>query len=260
IEQIFTAELIAAKSGGGEPSRRPIFVLGMPRSGTTLVEQLLASHPAVHGAGELAALGDVVLRAPSQSIRYPESVPLLDGAAMRAIGAEYLERLAAIAPQRERVTDKTPLNYYFVGLIHLALPNAVIIHTMRDPVDTCVSCFSTLFRLREQPHAYDLGEIGRYYVRYRRLMAHWHRILPEGRILDIRYEDVVDDLERQARRIVAHCGLPWDERCLSFHRTDRPVRTASAAQVREPIYRSAVGRWRAYAEWLNPLLTELGET
>ena len=117
----------------------------------------------------------------------------------------------------QRVTDKMPSNYYFAGLIHLALPNAKIIHAMRDPVDTCVSCFSKLFSA-EQNHTYDLGELGRYYRRYERLMAHWRRVLPAGRILDVRYEDVVGDLESQARRIIAHCGLPWDDRCLSFHR------------------------------------------
>ncbi len=257
IERAFSAGLIAAKGGGGDPSRRPIFVLGMPRSGTTLVEQLLASHPSVHGAGELTTLGDVAWRTPWQGAAYPEYVPLLDQTTMGAVGAEYVKRLAAQAPERERLTDKMPLNYYFAGLIHLALPNAVIIHTVRDPIDTCVSCFSTLFRSHEQPHTYDLGELGRYYSRYARLMAHWRNVLPPGRILDVRYEDVVDDLESQARRILAHCGLPWDERCLAFHRTDRPVRTASAAQVREPIYKKAVGRWRVYQEWLDPLLVEL---
>ena len=136
------------------------------------------------------------------------------------------------------------------------LPNAKIIHTMRDPVDTCVSCFSKLFTA-EQNHTYDLGELGRYYRRYRQLMDHWRRVLPPGRILDVRYEDVVADLDTQARRIISHCGLAWDDRCLSFHETDRPVRTASATQVRQPIYKSAVGRWRVYEEFLGPLLTEL---
>jgi hypothetical protein len=149
-----------------------------------------------------------------------------------------------------------PSNYYFAGLVHLALPNAKIIHIMRDPVDTCVSCFSKLFSA-EQNHTYDLAELGRYYRRYEQLMAHWRRVLPEGRMLDVRYEDVVADLEGQARRIIAYCGLPWDDRCLSFHATDRPVRTASATQVRQPIYTSAVGRWKAYEQFLGPLLKEL---
>jgi hypothetical protein len=137
------------------------------------------------------------------------------------------------------------------------LPNAPIIHTVRDPVDTCISCFSKLFTA-EQNHTYDLAELGRYYRRYARLMAHWHRVLPAGRILDVRYEDVVADLDGQAKRIIAHCGLEWDARCLSFHKTDRPVRTASATQVRQPIYTSAVGRSRVYEPFLGPLLAELG--
>jgi hypothetical protein len=150
-----------------------------------------------------------------------------------------------------------PANFFFAGLIHLALPNARIIHTMRDPVDTCMSCFSKLFSA-EQNHTYELAELGRYYRRYELLMAHWRRVLPQGRILDVRYEDVVADLEGQARRILAHCDLAWDPRCLAFHETDRPVRTASATQVRRPIYTGAVGRSRAYADFLAPLLGGLG--
>jgi hypothetical protein len=145
----------------------------------------------------------------------------------------------------------------FAGLIHLALPNAIIIHTIRDPVDTCLSCFSKLFT-EGQNHTYDLAELGRYYRHYQALMAHWHRVLPPGRILDVRYEDVVADLEGQARRIIAHCGLNWDPRCLAFHQTERPVLTASAAQVRQPIYDNAIGRWRVHEPFLGPLLAELG--
>ena len=261
IEAAFTPELIAAKSGLGDPSGVPIFVLGMPRSGTTLVEQILASHPLVHGAGELKTFNDVVdtVRGPDGAVLpFPEFVPALEAAPIRTIGAHYLAQIGALAPEASHITDKMPSNYYFAGLIHLALPNARIIHTVRDPVDTCLSCFSKLFTA-EQSHTYDLGELGRYYRRYQQLMAHWRRVLPAGRILDVRYEDVVADLQGQARQIIAHCGLEWDPRCLAFHTTKRPVRTASATQVRQPIYRSAIGRWRVYEEFLGPLLTELAE-
>ncbi len=261
IETTFTRELIAAQSGSGDPSQRPIFVLGMPRSGTTLVEQILASHPMVHGAGELETLSEIIALAfrgsGGTTLPYPEAVSALDPSFLTNIGARYLAAVNERAPKGERVTDKMPSNYYFGGLIHLALPNAKIIHTIRDPLDTCVSCFSKLFTFG-QNHTYDLGELGRYYKRYERLMAHWRDILPPERILDVRYEDVVEDLETQVRRILSYCGLPWDDRCLSFHETDRPVRTASATQVRQPIYSSAVGRWRGYEEFVGPLLTALG--
>jgi tetratricopeptide (TPR) repeat protein len=260
IEATFTRELIAQKSGAGEPSRMPIFVIGMPRSGTTLIEQIIASHPLVHGAGELQTFNDVILtvRGPDGNpLRYPDFMPALDAAALRQIGARYVADVRKLAPSGERVTDKMPSNYYFAGFIHLALPNAKIIHSIRNPVDTCISCFSKLFTA-EQNHTYDLAELGRYYKRYETLMSHWRRVLPAKTILDIRYEDVVADLEKQARRIIDYCGLPWDDRCLSFHETDRPVRTASATQVRQPIYKSAVGRWRVYEGQLEPLLRGLG--
>jgi tetratricopeptide (TPR) repeat protein len=260
IAATFTHELINDKAGGGDPSAMPIFIIGMPRSGTTLVEQIIASHPAVHGAGELQTFNEVVLtvRGPDgNAVPYPDFVPALDAKALQRIGAAYIAEVRKLAPGTGRVTDKMPSNYYFAGLIRLALPNAKIIHTVRDPVDTCISCFSKLFSA-EQNHTYDLGELGRYYRRYERLMAHWHRILPAGSILDVRYEDVVADVETQARRIIAYCGLPWHDDCLSFHKTDRPVRTASATQVRQPIYNSAVGRWRVYEPYLGPLLDALG--
>jgi tetratricopeptide (TPR) repeat protein len=259
IEAIFTPELLAAKSGGGDPSKRPIFVIGMPRSGTTLIEQLLASHPTVHGAGELRFLSNslaIVRRPDGKTIRYPKFVSAADKAVFKEVAARYLASLHGLAPDAGRITDKMPSNYYFAGLIHLALPNAKIIHIARDPVDTCVSCFSTLFATG-QSYAYDLAELGRYYKRYEHLMEHWRRVLPAGRVLDVRYEDVVADFEGEARRIISYCDLPWDDRCLSFHETNRPVKTASATQVRRPIYKSAIGRWRVYEKFLNPLLREL---
>ena len=264
IEAAFSRELIAAKSGGGDPSAQPVFIIGMPRSGTTLVEQIIASHPMAYGAGELQTFNEVILDvggADGKPLAYPDFAAAIDAAALRRLGARYVAAVRELAGKEgradaERITDKMPSNYYFAGLIHLVLPNAKIIHTNRDAADTCISCFSKLFAT-EQNHTYDLGELGRYYRRYGRLMAHWRRVLPAGRILEVRYEDVVADVEGQARRIIAHCGLPWDGRCLSFHQTERPVRTASATQVRQPIYKSAIGRWQVYERHLGPLLEAL---
>jgi len=252
IMEVFTPELMRQKTKlKGDPSNRPIFILGMMRSGSTLIEQILASHPKVHGGGELTAFIEGAGRAEG-GLAYPEFVPGLDKAALKDRAARYLEAVEVAAPGAERVTDKMPSNFLWAGLIHLVFPNAVILHTVRDPLDTCVSCFSKLF-LEDHPHTYDLAELGRFYRRYEELMTHWHKVLPKGRILDVRYEDVVADLEGQTRRILKHCGLPWDKHCLSFHANKRPIRTASVAQVRQPLYGNAVGRARAYDEFLGPL-------
>ena len=260
IRAVFTPELMRAKAGQGDPSRAPVFIFGMPRSGTTLVEQIVASHPSVYGAGELTDLIDVVadLGGPGGVFAdFPETVRAMSGAQLSDVGARYLDRITAMAPAVARITDKMPANFRFAGLIHLALPNARIIHTRRDPVDTCLSCFSILFG-GDQPHTYDLGELGRYYRAYAALMEHWRRVLPPGVMLEAQYEEVVADLDRQARRIVEHCGLHWDDGCLAFHRTQRPVRTASMVQVRQPIYQSSIGRWRLYKDRLGPLFEALG--
>ena len=173
------------------------------------------------------------------------------------IGELYVEMISQRAPTAERITDKMTVNFLLIGLIHLAMPNATIIHAVRDPVDTCLSCFSMHFT-RGHEHTYDLAELGRYYRHYRELMAHWHGVLPPGRILDVHYEELVADLEGVARRMVSHCGLAWDARCLDFHRNERPINTASAVQVRQPIYRGSIGRWRKYEAMLAPLLAEFG--
>lgn len=174
----------------------------------------------------------------------------------RTLGALYLDRLVHRAPGATRITDKMTVNFLFVGLIHLALPHATIIHAVRDAVDTCVSCFSVNFT-KGLPHTYDLAELGRYYRHYRALMAHWHDVLPPRRIMDVHYEELVGDPEGVARRIIGHCGLGWDPRCLDFYRTERAVRTASATEVRRPIYQNSVGRWRRHERFLGPLLAEL---
>ena len=243
-----TKKLMREKAGHGISSRVPVFVLGMPRSGTTLVEQILASHPQVFGAGELREMHQVtqaVLRPDGTEWAYPGFVPSMTREHLRNFGEDYLRRVRALSPDASRITDKMPSNFYYVGLIHLAMPKARIIHTRRDPIDTCLSCFSKLFS-HEQNHTYDLGELGRFYRGYERLMEHWRKVLPKGVMIDVRYEDVVADLETQARRIIAHVGLDWDEACLAFHRNKRPVKTASATQVRRPIYQSSIGRWRPY--------------
>ena len=172
------------------------------------------------------------------------------------LGADYLASLPPLPAGKTRISDKMPMNFAYVGLIHLILPNARIIHTVRDPVDTCVSCFSRLFSSGVR-FSYDLAELGRYYRWYHELMAHWRAVLPAGTMLDVAYEDVVDNLEAQARRLIDYCGLTWDDRCLSFHKTSRTVATPSNVQVRRPLYRSSVARWRHYEAYLQPLLAEL---
>ncbi len=259
IRTVFTAELMQNKRNLGNPSMVPTFIVGMPRSGTTLVEQILASHPKVFGAGELAEFSKAVtsLGMPNGALSFPEAVPALSTEQLNQLGTSYLDAVAAEAPGAERITDKMPTNFRFVGLIHLALPNARIIHMRRDPIDTCLSCFSLLFT-GDHPYCYDLGELGRYYRAYQMVMEHWRQVLPAGVMLDVRYEEVVADVEGQARQIVAYCGLEWDDACLDFYKTQRPIRTASATQVRQPIYRTSVGRWKPYHHLLQPLIKELG--
>jgi tetratricopeptide (TPR) repeat protein len=259
IRATFTGALMAQKRGGGAPSPTPVFVVGMPRSGTTLIEQILASHSKVFGAGELQAFP--VVAADLLKGAMPEGIALVSHKTLQQLGERYLSAVARsaapAAPPVERIVDKLPTNFLSLGLIHLALPNARIIHVSRDPADTCLSCFSILFA-GPVPYSYELGELGRYYLAYEELMAHWRCVLPPGVMIDVRYEDVVSDLEAQARRMLTHCGLAWEDACLAFHETPRLVRTASAVQVRQPLYRSAIGRWRPYQDLLGPLWQTLG--
>jgi tetratricopeptide (TPR) repeat protein len=256
----FDRAFVHARRGWGDPSALPVFIVGLPRSGTTLIEQILASHPKVHAAGELTNF----VRA-AERVLAPESSAGITAGAMcaatqahvREIGARYAASVRALDPSALRITDKMPANASYTGLIHLALPGARIIHARRDPLDTCFSCFSLNFA-SGQEFTYDLGELGRYYRAYERLMQHWHDVLPPGTILDVQYEEVVDNFETQARRIVGFCGLEWDDACLRFYENKRPVQTASVLQVRRPIYSSSIGRWRPYAKHLGPLVTALG--
>lgn len=258
ISEHLTAEALKPRSGRGHPSALPVFIFGMPRSGTTLVEQILASHPAVFGAGEL---GDVSIGLElgflTSLTGSPEDISTIPNGFWREAGAQYIERLAALAPGSTMVTDKTLTNFLRAGLVHLALPNARMIHVRRDAIDTCLSCFSVLFT-RGQIYSYELGELGRYYHAYERLMMHWHDALPATAMIEVRYEDIVRDLRGQTKRLLEYCGLDWDDRCLSFHESERPVRTASASQVRQPIYGTSVGRWRPPMRLISPLLGGLG--
>jgi tetratricopeptide (TPR) repeat protein len=249
---------ILARGATCEFSELPIFIVGMPRSGTTLVEQILATHCQVHAAGERINLDRIVgqVLGPDALGRYPLSVSELEAQTLLRIGQVYLSNLSSLSFGKTRATDKLPGNFFNVGLIRLIFPNARIVHVTRNAVDTCVSCFSKLFAQGHE-FSYELGELGRYYVYYRALMDHWRSILPPGAMLELSYEELVGNLEGQARRLIEYCGLGWDDRCLDFHTTKRDISTASAMQVRQPIYRSALSRWQRFEPYIAPLLDEL---
>ena len=255
IAEVMDASRIADLSGQGQRSAHPIFIVGMPRSGTTLAEQILASHPGIHGGGEMKHL-DVILmerfRAMFGQAEWISRLETIKAADLDALGQAYAAKTRPLAPAGIRITDKMPSHFRHVGLIHLIFPNALIIHCRRAPHDTCLSCFATHFS-QGQDFTYDLQDLGAYYRAHSRLMDHWHRIVPPSRLLSVTYEDVVEDLEGQARRLIEACGLPWDEACLDFHRTSRQVRTASVNQVRQPLYATSVARWKAYSAHLKPL-------
>ena len=244
----------ATPAGAEGPT--PVFILGMPRSGTSLLEQVLATLPGIHGAGEITWLPDILQGAAADfagDFKFPESLESASDEALLALGRQYVDRIRELAPKSSHVIDKLPDNFQHIGLIHLMFPSARIIHSMRDPMDSCFSCFSRLFMADNLGYTYDLGSVGRYWISYHELMQHWHAVLPPGRILDVSYEDMVGDLENQARRIVEYLGLPWDDRCLNFHNNRRVVKTASVAQVRRPIYKTSVARWKPYEAHLAEL-------
>jgi tetratricopeptide (TPR) repeat protein len=258
VSATFDRALLDARLTAGYPSPLPVFIVGMPRSGGSLVEQILASHPMIHGAGELNDLQRLSMQLQFGPDGYPEGFGSLPASRLSKLGQDYVAAVRRRAPDAARITDKAASHFISLGVIRLTLPEARIIHVSRSPLDTCLSCFTTLFN-RGQDFTYDLGELGRYYRRYADLMAHWRQVLPPDRFLEVRYEAVIADLEAEARRLVAFCDLPWDPRCLAFHEATRPVFTSSAAQVRRPVYRSSQGRWRTYREHLGPLIAALGD-
>jgi len=255
IIKVFDRDLLSMQTREAPAGPVPIFIVGLPRSGSTLLEQILASHSMVEGTHELSDLGRVVQEIPAllgRRRRFPESLAGVDARGFAALGARYLERTARYRGDAPYFTDKNPNNFSHIGLIHLALPHAVVIDARRHPLDSCLGTWKQLFA-KGQPFSYDLAEVGEYYLQYARLMAHWHDVLP-GKVLEVRYEDVVDDLDSQVRRILGHCGLPFEQACVEFHRTERAVKTASSEQVRQPIYRSSVDLWRHYEPHLGPLI------
>ena len=260
IKEAFPAGFFEKRPFKGNADDRPLFIVGMPRSGSTLVEQIISSHPDIFGAGEVKylslSIATVRDRFPMLP-HYPALLKELQAPQFEFVAKTYLNLLTDQAGDARRITDKLLTNYFFVGFIHLLFPNAKIIHAKRNPVDTCLSAFTKLFK-DDMPHSYDLGEIGRYYREYDELMAHWEQVLPAGVMKTVRYEDVVADTSGKARELIEFVGLPWNEACVDFHKSSRPVKTASVAQVRKPIYTTAVERWKKYGPGLDPLLESLG--
>jgi tetratricopeptide (TPR) repeat protein len=250
----FDRKFVKARRKAGFADETPVFIVGMPRSGTTLIEQVLSSHPGVHGAGEINDLDQSI----NEVLGLKGEAQLMDrllqasDADIRRIGEVYVSRIRKLDAKALRITDKMMGNFFYAGVIGLALPGAKIIHAVRNPMDTCFSNYTRLFN-ESMPFAYDLGELGRYYNLSRDLMAHWKSVLPAGSVLELRYEDMVGDLEGQARRLIKYCGLPWRRTCLKFHENRRPVKTASVAQVRQPIYKDSVMRWKNFKTHLAPL-------
>jgi hypothetical protein len=263
MKKLVSKPFFESNSEKGCDSDIPVFILGMPRSGTSLLEQILSSHPDVFGAGELKIMASVIENIAVGPTRLrlndvESAFPYEDNASYEARGRRYVEQVTRLAPKPyKRIVDKMPGNFNFVGLIHKILPNAKIIHSHRHPVETCLSCYRILFAEGQQ-WSYNLRELGRYYKRYWHLMQHWEETLP-GVMFEMRYEDTVADVEGQARAVINFLGLEWTDDCLRFYETDRPVKTASASQVRKPIYNTSVNRWKKYEKYLAPLLEELGD-
>ena len=253
IEASFDAAFFT-KTRAGHEDARPLFVVGLPRSGTTLVDRILGSHGSVSSRGESSDLAQAVMRVAGPAASKAELVQRTTKIDFKALGQAYCNTLATDAALR--VVDKTPSNFLYLALIAVALPQARIVHLRRHPMDACYAMYKTLFRMA-YPFSYDLDDLGRYWLGYDRLMAHWRRVLPEERFLEVDYEELVMHQEAVSRRLVAHAGLEWDDACLAFERNPQPTLTASAAQVRQPIYRSSVGLWRKYQQELTPLAERL---
>jgi len=264
ISGAFDAHRLARVGAVGAADDSPIFITGLPRSGTTLVDRILGSHSQVQSLGEINDLSYALIalaqREGDADSGPPNRLELIERSAQldfAGLGQDYLRRVAGYRRERSRVIDKTPWNFLYLGLIALALPNARIIHLKRAPMDSCFALYKTLFR-SGSPYSYDLNDLARYYVAYHRLMEHWRRVMP-GRFMELDYERLVQSQESATRELLSWCGLPFEPQCLEFHRNTAPAATASAAQVREPIHARSIGLWKRYAAQLAPLAAGLRE-
>jgi len=259
LRDLFTPDLFARFAGSGVADESPIFIVGMPRSGSTLLEQILTSHPGIEGAGEIPFIGQLAIQQ-GVSTGKKNLAWLKDASSgtLESIGKEYLKQLRIFGGENSRfITNKTLANFWYIGFIHLILPKARIIHIKRDARDNCLSIFTSYFT-DDIPYAYDLTELGRHFCLYTSLMDHWKNVIP-GHICEISYEDLAEDTEGEVRRLLDYCNLPFDGKCLKSHENKRAVQTASFVQVRKPLYRSSVGRWKSYEKMLLPLILALKE-
>jgi len=257
--EVWTRERIGSIPVSPRKADHLVFIVGMPRSGTSLVEQIAASHPGVYGAGELPILQRVVSQingGDPDPISFLADPSVLNKPNIENAAKHYLDKTRAMAPGADRITDKMPDNFRALGLISRLFPGARVVHCTRDSRDTCLSCFSLDFVGKENGFAYDLADLGSFYADYWRLMAHWKSVL-DIPILDVSYEAMVSEPEAESRRLIGFLGLEWDDRCLAFHRTRRTTKTLSATQVNKPIYRSSLARWKPYERGLGPLIERL---
>lgn len=258
IEVFTRAQIEALRSRHSNEDDRPLFIVGMPRSGTTLLEQMLSGHSCVEAGGEMSAMLNVAARVRQLDPLhrdYPQGVRDLGAQELAVLAQYYRGRLERVSATAARVTDKLPFNFMHVGLIAALFPRTAIVHCRRDPLDTCVSCLFTSFT-EQIRFANDMTNLGQYYRHYERLMRHWHDVVPE-RMIDVQYEELVTGTEPVLRAVLAHCGLEWEPACLEFHGSERSVRTPSRWQVRRPVSTAAVGRWKHYEPWIGPLRESL---
>jgi hypothetical protein len=248
MQRVYTREALARAAAAGSDSQRPVFVVGMPRSGTSLVEQIIASHPSARGAGELGFWSDAVHKHEQQLRREPIGEPL-----QGKLASSYLQVLTAQASDGTRVVDKATINTDYLGVIHAVFPKARMIYVRRDPIDTCLSCYFQQFS-PDLNFAMDLPDLAHFYAQHQRLLTHWRSALPPGVMLEVPYSELVAQQELWTRKIVEFLGLQWDDRCIDYTTTQRTVLTSSYWQVRQKMYKTSLGRWRHYEKFISPLL------